>query len=353
MSSNSPATITTIIPTFRRPVLLKRAILSALSQGGGEIRVCVYDNASGDETAETVAAIRAGDARVDYHCHSTNIGAFANFQYGLERVRTPFFSFLSDDDYLLPDFYRQAIASLEGNPRAMFWSGLTVRVEPDGTVFDARLDHWEREGEYLPPEGVLAMLGKNAPCWTATLFRTEILASVGLLDREVGDPSDLDFMIRAASRYPYVLSKHPSAVFTMNPAGTSETAPFSNFWPGWLKMIDNVRMVRELSAEDREMICARLHADARSMLLRRGAAALAKRNRVLPAEAAGALRTYYGARKKALLLELLVRVCAKVPLVQWAYTASYRAAERMILMRRRTLRSRYAQFVPSEGLQDR
>ena len=99
--------ITTIIPTYRRPTLLKRAIESVLQQAYPHFQVWVLDNASGDETAEVVTQLTQQDKRVKYYCHPENVGAFNNFQYGLEQVSTPFFSFLSDDDMLLPDFYQQ------------------------------------------------------------------------------------------------------------------------------------------------------------------------------------------------------------------------------------------------------
>jgi len=49
--------ITTIIPTHCRPTLLRRAIYSVLNQTYPHLQVCVYDNASGDETAFVVAEI--------------------------------------------------------------------------------------------------------------------------------------------------------------------------------------------------------------------------------------------------------------------------------------------------------
>src|ERR1700674_1455488 len=101
--------ITTIIPTYRRPKFLRRAIRSVLNQSFMNFQVCVYDNASGDETPSVVDDIARSDRRVKYHCHPENIGAIRNFLYGMERVETPFFSFLSDDDFLLPDFYETAL----------------------------------------------------------------------------------------------------------------------------------------------------------------------------------------------------------------------------------------------------
>ncbi len=49
--------ITTVIPTYRRPKLLRRAIESVLAQTYPHLKVTVFDNASGDETPEVVAEL--------------------------------------------------------------------------------------------------------------------------------------------------------------------------------------------------------------------------------------------------------------------------------------------------------
>jgi glycosyltransferase involved in cell wall biosynthesis len=105
-NGESKPLITTIIPTYRRPKLLRRAIKSVLNQTYPHFQVCVYDNASWDETADVVAEIAKKDARVKYHCHAENIGAIRNFNYGMVHVNTPFFSFLSDDDILFQNLMK-------------------------------------------------------------------------------------------------------------------------------------------------------------------------------------------------------------------------------------------------------
>src|ERR1035438_3289851 len=92
-----PPIITTLIPTYKRATLLERAIRSALGQTYPHLQVCVYDNASGDDTQETVRRLSSADRRVKYFCHATNMGAHKNFIQAMESVETPFFSLLSDD----------------------------------------------------------------------------------------------------------------------------------------------------------------------------------------------------------------------------------------------------------------
>src|ERR1039458_5172442 len=115
------AQITTVIPTYRRPRPLARAIQSVLCQSYPHFEVHVYDNASGDETPEVVAQFAARDPRVKYHVHPRNIGMMENFAYGISHVETPFFSILSDDDFLLPGFFERAMSALEDYPEAMFF----------------------------------------------------------------------------------------------------------------------------------------------------------------------------------------------------------------------------------------
>src|SRR5690348_10239788 len=101
--------VTTVIPTFRRPETLARCIRSVLEQSQPDLVVRVYDDDSGDETEMVVGDIAAQDARVRYVRHPRRLGSAANFNYGLRQVQTPFFHFLSDDDYLLPDFHQHAL----------------------------------------------------------------------------------------------------------------------------------------------------------------------------------------------------------------------------------------------------
>ena len=54
--------ITALIPTYRRPQLLHRAIVSVLRQTYTNLQVFVFDNASGDTTAEVVTKLGENDA---------------------------------------------------------------------------------------------------------------------------------------------------------------------------------------------------------------------------------------------------------------------------------------------------
>lgn len=305
----------------------------------------VYDNASGDETRDVVEALAAEDSRVKYTCHPTNIGAFANFQYGLQHVQTPFFSFLSDDDVLLPGFYAAAMAGFHDYPDAMFWAGVTVRMDPSGRVYDARVERWPREGLYAGAQGVAQMTGGLAPTWTGAVIRRDVLETVGLLDEAVGAPSDLDWILRISARHPFIICKRPVALFVIHPESFSETGPLSAIWPGWKKMIENLTVGGALSPEETACIAARLDADARRMLFRRSLGALSKSDYSYVREAANVLSAHYRQRWSSASLKILQTVCSRLPLAQRCYTFGYSTAVRRALGARADLRRRHGELV--------
>jgi glycosyltransferase involved in cell wall biosynthesis len=266
MNRSPDPMITTIIPTYRRPKLLRRAILSVLSQTYPNLQVCVYDNASNDETASVVAELAKKDPRVKYYCHKKNIGGLPNFQYGLEQVNTPFFSFLSDDDVILPEFYQVAMEEFSRFPEAMCSAGSTIVMSDKGEVNDVPLEAWEREGIYSPPEGLFRTMGGKHPPWTGVLFRREVVDKVGLLDLEVSQLTDIDFQLRLAARFHFVISKKPCAIFVNHGGSSCMTADSSFLWPGWLKFARNITDDDRIPKDTRARASVLLAEDLKSLL---------------------------------------------------------------------------------------
>ncbi|MGH8283922.1 MAG: glycosyltransferase family 2 protein [Gammaproteobacteria bacterium] len=344
MSDPSVPVITTIIPTYKRPKFLRRAIVSALAQTGPSLQVCVYDNASGDETSAIVAEFAAKDSRVKYFCHEKNIGGMANFQYGLSHVITQFFSFLSDDDVLLPGFYETAVRDFEEFPEAAFWCGVTISMTSDGTFYTARVADWPRTGLFTPPEGVLQMIKGSMPCWTSVLFRRRVIDQVGPLNEQLQGPSDIEYLLRNASRNPFIVSKHPGALFLLHPESYSETSSLQRVWPGWQGMMKSVSKADGLSDKDRHAIEQGMRSNAQRMLYRRGAAALAKKDYEFSGEAAGILSEYFQNNFRSLILGGLTKACVKVSFLQALYSRAYRLAERTLVYKRFSLRRKYGHF---------
>jgi glycosyltransferase involved in cell wall biosynthesis len=330
-------------------VLLVRAIESALDQQGPPVRISVFDNCSGDETGDIVRGMMARHQGIEYHCHDRNIGGAANFEHAIRSIRTPYFSLLSDDDYLLPDFYRKGVAALEIHGQAMFWAGITLNVDECGVVWDARLERWPREGLFLPPDGAMFMTGGMAPTWTGVLFRREVLDRIGCPDQETLGPSDLDYLLRIGATCPFLVEKHPAAVFTLSSDSYSATQPLSGFWPGWVRMIEKMRNLEGLQPAFRERFTQALDLDARRMLLRRAINALASNRPDFALDAALALESHYRSHLPAKGLRATAWLWAHLPGFRWLLGSLYRSAERTMVGSRAHLRRKYAGLIRVPG----
>ena len=250
MNEISKPLITAIIPTYRRPKLLRRAIKSVLNQTYPHFQVCVYDNASGDETADVVAEFAKKDSRVKYYCHPENIGAFKNFNYGMEHVDTPFFSFLSDDDILLPEFYQTTMEGFEKYPEVIFASAASIIMNNRGDVLYSPSLYWQ-EGLYSPYKG-LPLLLKYPRLWTGILFKKDVIEKFGFIDGEVGPPSDLDFIIRVTLSNSFVVTKSLGAIYIDISNTCHESCRFYQYRDGWNKMLLNVRESKMIEPKMKE-----------------------------------------------------------------------------------------------------
>ena len=312
MTSTKPL-ITTIIPTYRRPQLLQRAIRSVLAQTYPHFQVCVYDNASGDETAAVVRTLAGADHRVKYYCHTENIGAFKNFVFALERLDTRFFSILSDDDILLPSMYKLALANLEKFPEAMIWVALTIGVDNGGRVrFVATSGR--NAGLHTPPEGMLSMLEVGqAPIWTGMVFRREVLEKVGSLDAKAGILFDLDFQLRVAARFPIVTSVEPGAVLLTHSASQSSTMKFEERSRGWLELIRKISSDEAIPLQARTQAAHMLNDQLRTLLSISARAFIVDGEWQRTEKTIDILRTHFHLSFQPFLLSTAARMCRSNP----------------------------------------
>lgn len=343
MSNREAARVTTVIPTFERAYVLGRAIASAAGQPGVRVRVC--DNASADETPQVVSSFREMGFDIEYFRHERNIGPAANFEFAVRGLSTPYFTILSDDDYLVPGAITDAVHALDQNPDAEFWVGTTINVGPDGRVWDARLDRWPRDGLYLPPEAALQMTAGRAPAWTGMVLRTRTIEEFGFIDPEAKGPADLDFTLRLAMRYPFIVERRAAAVFSLNENTYSESQPLSSFWPGWKKMFRNVQEADGVDPATKRHLLRALHSDARRMLFRRGASAIARGRYEFAKDAAQVLGAEYGRHVRAFALRMGARLAERSDGVARLLRWSYGRAEQRLVQSRGDLEEKYSKFL--------
>ncbi len=308
--------ITTIIPTFRRPVLLRRAILSVLNQSHENLQIRVYDNASHDETESVVRQLASHDSRIHYHAHSTNIGARANFQYGMDRVATHYFSLFTDDDVLLPDCFATALEGFSNHPRAMFSGGTTIFMMESGQVVNKMPDGWKRMGYFEPPEGLFEMLGRGMQRhipWAGTVFRREVVGAVERLDLTEGLPSDVDLCLQIGAKFPFYLDPRPCAIYNVHPGNLHQTANLLVRYYGWASVMEKICRNDNLNPEAQRQAKKLARRQLKRLLNNFWMSALLAKNYKKAHMLSDILREEYGHRMSSFLKDLFGRGLARFP----------------------------------------
>jgi len=236
-------TITLVLPTYKRPQLLARAIESARSQSWKELCVVVRDNCSCDETEAVASEIEKLDPRIKYTKNKFNIGAHENIRQGIRNIETDYFAILSDDDFLEPNFFSEAMSLFEQYPKAGFIAFRVDIVNLSGDVIGTNYPRYKEADKvasrfYDPEDGFDGYMNNLFPCtWTGYVFRKEISLALDLEDyAEVGPGADIRFIWRSASRFPFVVTNIKGANFTSHSESFSASVNmFDERFLYWLK----------------------------------------------------------------------------------------------------------------------
>ena len=122
------------LPTYNRVDLLERAIDSVLAQTHRDVELIVSDNASTDRTEKLCRAKAARDPRLRYIRQPVNLGPTANFNAVLEPARGEYFMWLSDDDWLDPDYVAACLAVITSRPGVTLAGGRCHHYDPTGRL---------------------------------------------------------------------------------------------------------------------------------------------------------------------------------------------------------------------------
>lgn len=111
--------VSVIIPTYKRPVFLVRAINSVLSQSYSNVEILVVDDNNTDDEyrieTENVMRIFENNSKVIYLKHTVNSNGSAARNTGISRAKGDYIVFLDDDDYFFPERIETSLDYLESS----------------------------------------------------------------------------------------------------------------------------------------------------------------------------------------------------------------------------------------------
>jgi glycosyltransferase involved in cell wall biosynthesis len=277
--------------------------------------VCIFDNASNDDTAAVVAHLARFDHRIQYHRHPQNIGSYNNFNFGLRTVETLFFSLLSDDDMLAPEFYERAIKGFEHYPEAEFVTMATMVVDQQNRVLSAPIPLRETT-YYAQGEAFEKLVKLDIPnTWTGMLFKKRIFDQIGFIDLGGGMVSDGGWVFHAGAKVSCATVPGVAAVLLAHKqsAGGS-AAPMDGKWLDWWEnMIGKIEKDEQVSEKVRQMARKIMFPNFRKIAVFQTLSALIHRDPIRAKSTVQGLHAY-GNPLTAATLNALILLWKYVPL---------------------------------------
>ena len=115
MTASMDGLVTTIIPVYNRPDMLREAVASVLAQTYRPIEIIVVNDGSGAETVAVCEELAAAHPEIRI-LHQENAGPGAARERGRLAARGEFIQYLDSDDRLLPEKFERQVTALRANP---------------------------------------------------------------------------------------------------------------------------------------------------------------------------------------------------------------------------------------------
>jgi glycosyltransferase involved in cell wall biosynthesis len=116
---NTPPAVSIGLAVRNEPHNVRRCIESVLGQDFTDVELVICDNASDDETVETLQEYAREDRRVTVTVNPVNIGSHENMNRVLQLSRGTFFRWISADDWLEPHALSTGVRVLERSHEAI------------------------------------------------------------------------------------------------------------------------------------------------------------------------------------------------------------------------------------------
>lgn len=200
MRIGSNPLVSIIIPTYKRPTMLPRAVNSVLNQTYSNVEVIVVDDnnpdTEGRKQTERIMADFEGNSRVKYIKHPCNKNGSAARNTGARASDAKYIGFLDDDDEYLPHKIESQVDILEsrGEEWGVCYSRYRLHHE-DGRIIDGTEC---REGDLyveVLTRNISLVAGSNI------LVKKKAFEEIHGFDESFQRSQDIEFLARLLKKY--------------------------------------------------------------------------------------------------------------------------------------------------------
>lgn len=181
--------VSVVIPTYKRPEKLKRAIQHVLDQTFQAFEVIIVSDGAHEATDEAMSTYQAHE-NIRYYSYPTNQGANHARNIGIKKAKGEYIAFLDDDDIWAPTKLEKQVNVLDENPEVgLVYTGKKT-VYPE---YNISYTHAPKATGDLSTKIFLA---NHIGSTSNVMLRKELFEEVGLFDEQLPSMQDREMWMR-------------------------------------------------------------------------------------------------------------------------------------------------------------
>ena len=179
--------ISIIIPTYNKAKMLEITLQSILVPSLLDVEIIIIDDASSDDTANTIKLIN--NEKIKYYTNTHNIGTVQSRIKGLKKASGNYVVFFDDDDVWFPSKLEQQLAKIKKGDLDFVMSYYMVNNTIDNIKYVKKLRGFEKNF-------VSNIVAGPGPFFQCCLFRASFIKDkIALLDSRAEPFEDWDFFL--------------------------------------------------------------------------------------------------------------------------------------------------------------
>lgn len=190
-----------IIRTKNRPLLLERAIRSALDQTYKKIQIVIVNDGGDHKPIEELIIKLGASDKIKLINNKSSVGHGAACNVGLKNADSRYIVMLDDDDTWDKHFLETTVGYLEQHPECfgvVTGSEVIYETIDNDKIKSVKSEPFLPEVKYI---NLFSMLGGNQFPNLAFVYRRDALKKVGAYDADASPLEDWDFNIRFLKYY--------------------------------------------------------------------------------------------------------------------------------------------------------
>jgi len=224
MSLGKPS-FSIIIPSYNQGQYLEQAITSVLSQNYPNVELIIIDGGSQDSSTNI---IKKYQSQIAYWVSEPDQGQSDAINKGFQKCRGKIVTFLSSDDYYLPDAFSDVAQNFLDYPNAGAVVGGFYNLKEPVKAFSVLVKPFLERSS--PTDLSIGPPGSYRLHQVATFYNRQVLESVGFYVRnDLFYVMDRELLYRVCRKYPIILSDNPYGVFRthVDSKSVSSILPFA------------------------------------------------------------------------------------------------------------------------------